>query len=361
MEFILLNAAISAEKNLWSSILMDLPIERQDVYFQPEYLQANIDSSETEALCVVCKSGAAVLVYPFLRSIIERKKVVFNQTKLRDIRTAYGYGGPVVNFAGEDHQFLEVAWSLFAKWCKTEHVITEFVRFHPLLDNVRWASSLMKSFNDRTTIPMQLDSYEIALGTSSYYRSHRQMLNKANRMGFTFHVLPASSELSWFVPLYLSTQESLSASSETKFEMDYFNKLTYGLGSNAWLGVIKQNNEIAAAALVLESRCYLHSHLMGYRQDIKTAGMTNLLYHGIAKIGAGNEKQVLHMGGGLTGSDKDSLFRFKQSLSPARASFWLGTCCHNQIQYEEVGKEWERENGPRPKNYFQFYRLPRAV
>jgi hypothetical protein len=358
MQFQLLKAAVAEEKEQWRSDLNHLPAERRDVYFRPEYIQAYVDSAEVEACCAVCKSGEAILMYPFLKSLITQEGDRAGHRALQDIQSAYGYGGPVVNGAGEDPHFLQQAWTAFSEWCVAEHIVSEFVCFHPLIDNVRWASQSMKTFEDRQTIPIMLESYEDEMLNTSYYRDHRQMINKAKRMEFSFHVLPASSELSWFVPLYAKTQEFLKAGSNTQFGMDYFKTLTDGFGENAWLGVIKQSDEITAAALVLEGPAYLHSHLMGYRRDIKTNGMTNLLYHGIAIEGVNRGKSILHMGGGLVGGEEDRLFRFKKSLSPARAQFWLGTQCHNQDQYEELGRAWESKNGPRPKNYFQFYRLP---
>lgn len=358
MEFNLLRAAVSQEKQRWLAAFGQLPAERQDVYFLPEYLQPLEDFMGVEACCAVYRSNDAILLYPFLKSVIRQQTGSPNAERLHDIESAYGYGGPVVNLAGEAPAFLNEAWSNFAEWCSMERVVSEFVRFHPLLDNVRWAPKTMKTFRDRITVPILLGSYPDDIRNSSYYRVHRQMLNKAERVGFTFHILPLQSELSWFVPLYLETQDFLQAGNDTRFGSDYFGTLAEGFDARAWLGVVKQSGEIAAAVLVLEGRTYLHSHLMGYRRNGKTAGMTNLVYHGIALEGAKRGKTVLHMGGGRTSSEEDSLFRFKESLSPERACFWLGTLCHNQAMYDDLGRQWENEHGPRPKNYLQFYHLP---
>jgi hypothetical protein len=358
MEFKLLRAAVDEERRHWLAALEQLPLDRRDVYFLPEYLQAYLNSPDITACCAVYKNGEAMLLYPFLQSRIPRNEDAPHAENLQDIQSAYGYGGPVVNVAGEDPRFLQEAWRAFSAWCAAQQIVSEFVRFHPLLDNVRWAPQSMKTFQDRLTVPIMLQSYESAMRDTSYYRVHRQMLSKAERMGFSFHALPALSELSWFVPLYQETQDFLRAGSETRFGMDYFKALADGFGDRSWLGVVKQSDTVAAAALVLEGPAYLHSHLMGYRRDIPTAGMTNLLYHGISVAGASRGKAILHMGGGRTANEQDSLFRFKESLSPERAGFWLGTLCHDQLQYDALALEWENKNGPRPKNYFQFYRLP---
>lgn len=361
LELRILRAAVSQERLQWLAAVERLPVERQDVYFLPEYLHPYEKMMDGEACCAVCEIGDAILLYPFIKSIIRMNDGLPDSIRIHDIQSAYGYGGPVVNAAGEAAEFLQQAWAKFSEWCAAENVVSEFVRFHPLLDNVRWAPIGMRTFEDRITIPMVLDRYPNDLMNSSYFRAHRQMLSKAERSGFTFHILPALNELSWFVPLYQETQDFLQAGDDTRFGMDYFRSLVEGFDTRAWMGIVKRSGEITVAVLVLEGPTWLHSHLMGYRRNMQTAGMTNLVYHGIALEGARREKTILHMGGGRTNSDEDSLFRFKKSLSPERAHFWLGTHCHDQGLYNELGGRWEKKHGPRPKNYLQFYKLPGAI
>jgi hypothetical protein len=358
MKFALLRAVVGREKREWLEAFDYLPIERRDVYFRPEYLQPFADRTGDEACCAVFRSNDAVLLYPFLNSVVESRDGLPGTERLRDIGSPYGYGGPVVNAAGEAQEFLEGAWSTFADWCSMEQVVSEFVRFHPLLDNVRWAPPAMKTFKERVTVPIMLESYPAAVWSSPYYRVHRHMLRKAERTGFTFDITAIRGEFSWFVPLYLQTQDALRAGAGTRFTREYFSSLVDGFGNRAWLGVVRHSGEVAAAVVVLEGPTYLHSHLMGYRRDIPTAGMTNLVYHGIALEGARRGKTVLHMGGGRTSSEADSLFGFKKSLSPERRHFWLGARCHNTVLYDELSRRWESQHGPRPGNYLQFYRLP---
>ena len=211
MEFNLLRAAVSQERQQWLAAFEQLPAERQDVYFLPEYLRPFEEFMGVEACCAVCRSDNAILLYPFLKSAVRPAEDSSNVERLHDIESAYGYGGPVVNVAGEAPTFLQDAWRNLAEWCSIERVVSEFVRFHPLLDNVRWAPNAMKTFKDRITVPIALGSYPTDIWNSSFYRVHRQMLSKAERVGFSFHILPLQSELSWFVPLYLETQDFLKA------------------------------------------------------------------------------------------------------------------------------------------------------
>lgn len=359
MEFNLLRAGDEKDRKQWLAAIEQLPEHRQDVYFYPEYLQTYDYLLDSEACCAVYRKDSAILIYPFLKSTIDISDDPANILEARDIQTPYGYGGPVVNELGEASEFLNEVWCHFSDWCLAEGVVSEFIRFHPLLENVRWAPMTMNTFFDRFTIPIPLGRYPEELYGTRYYKRHRQMLNKAKRVGFTFDVLPAKNELSWFFPLYEETQDFLQAANDLRFGEDYFKCLIDGFGSRAWLGVVKLSGEIVAANLVLEGKLFLHSHLMGYKQDIQTSGMTNLLQHGIALNGIKRGKTILHIGGGLSSDEKDHLFRFKKSLSPDRANFSIGTLCHNQMQYEKLGQYWEMKYGPRPKNYFQFYRLDR--
>ncbi|MBI3999213.1 MAG: GNAT family N-acetyltransferase [Candidatus Omnitrophica bacterium] len=350
MECGILKGSLETDQKRWLALYEKLPEDRQDVYFLPEYLLPYEKDDRGEALCAFAVSGDAVWLYPFLKSSI-------HGTEHFDILSAYGYAGPLVNGEGEDSSFLKKAWQGFSDWCLKENVVTEFVRFHPLLENTRWAPSEMQLFVDRQTVPILLHAYPEAVWNTSYYRVHRQMLRKAERYGYTFHVLEARKSLSWFVPLYNETQDFLSGSSATRFSSAYFESLTQGLTNNAWIGAVQYSDKIVAAVLVLEGKRFAHSHLMGYCRTGITAGMTNLVYHGIALEVAERKKTCLHMGGGRTKNEDDSLFAFKKSLSPERATFSLGTRCHSPTVYEQLGKKWESLHGPRPAGYFQFYRL----
>jgi serine/alanine adding enzyme len=358
VNFTCLRASIEAEKEHWRRLWDVLPVHRRDAYFRPEYLLASEKAGLGRAMCAAAWKENAVWLYPFLLCTTPPDLAVDLQPSF-DVIGAYGYGGPVVNAAGEDNEFLSSVWSEFRLWARANHVVGEFVRFHPLLENSRWAPSEIRVIPDRQTVPIDLNLYPGDWANSSYYRVHRNMVRKSEREGFVFKICTEpAKELNWFVPLYDDTQGFLNAGVETRFSQAYFETLIIGLGDNAWLGIVQKTDAIAAAVLVLDGETTSHCHLMGYRRLPKTAGLTNLIYHGIAFEAARRGKSILHMGGGRTGDEKDSLFKFKKSLSPKRALFEIGMQCHDTKTYALLGQKWEQAYGPRPKNYFLFYRLP---
>src|SRR5439155_25932292 len=143
---------------------------------------------------------------------------------------------------------------------------------------------------------------------------------KAVREGDKFEVVPASGAMPLFTSLYEETQERLRARAETRFPGNYFAALEHGLGENLWLGVVRKEREAVVAVLILQGSTSAHVHLLGYRRNERTGGATNLVYHGIALEAAARGLRVLHIGGGRTRNERDSLFLFKKSLAPGRGT-----------------------------------------
>ena len=357
MDFKVLKANMANDRENWKNSWQKLPPERRDVYFLPEYLLAYEADGRGEAYCAVAASGDAIWMYPFLRCKIPMSDKYGDGKAFYDIQSAYGYGGPVVNKAGENEAFLREAWDYFSDWCSHNGVVGEFCRFHPLLENQLWASPEMRVLQDRETVAIDLNYYQSAVWNDSFYRNHRHMIRRAEREGYSFRVISASEEMSWFAPKYAYTQDLLNAGSETRFGEAYFSTLVKGLGPRAWLGIVTREERIVTAVLVLQGEQWVHSHLMVYLADGPAAGMTNCLYHGVALEAARRGLSTLHMGGGNTGDREDPLFRFKASLGPDRGIFRIGMRCHNDEIYQWLCTSWEELHGPRPSGYFLVYRL----
>ncbi|MFQ5763871.1 MAG: GNAT family N-acetyltransferase [Rhodospirillales bacterium] len=298
-------------------------------------------------------------MYPFLKCPIDDSDHAREGHGLSDVQSAYGYGGPVVNGAGEDTGFLGDAWRRFAGWCAEAGVVAEFCRFHPLLDNHRWAAAETRLRDDRETVVIDLETYPAAVWDDPFFRRHRNMVRKSEREGYTFQVLSTVTpeHVSWFAPMYAETQDAMEAGAETRFGAAYFETLVDGLGGKAWIGVVDKGAQTEAAVLVIEGARFAHCHLMGYGGGGPRSGLSNCLFHGTALESARRGLRLLHVGGGKTGDGEDPLFRFKTGLSPERRMFRIGTRCHDRALYDELGALWERRNGPRPEDYFLFYRL----
>lgn len=355
MELKVLRANAIGERELWRKHWEQLPLELRDVYFSPEYLLAYEKEGKGEALCAFGQKGNSIILYPFLKCRIQKER---NQDLAYfDIMSAYGYGGPLVNWKSEDYPFIKDFWCHFSEWCKSERVVGEFCRMHPLLQNERWAPKEMKTVFDRKTVVIDLSTYPTSIWKDPFYRVHRNMIRRAQKEGFIFKKAPTQGQMDWFSRTYNHTQDILGASYETSFSQIYFNVMANLLKERAWLAIVEKDESVSVCVLVIEGASFTHCHLMCYGQDRISKGVTNFIYHNIALDASERGKKWVHMGGGNSGDEEDALFKFKSSLSPFTRNYCIGMRCHNPEVYHELGNNWEKQNGPRPRGYFLFYRI----
>src|ERR1700680_4379842 len=71
---------------------------------------------------------------------------------VRDIQSAYGYGGPLSNT--DDPEFVAAAEHAFTGWAKESNVIAEFLRFHPLVPHDRWYAGDVVSNRDTVHVDL---------------------------------------------------------------------------------------------------------------------------------------------------------------------------------------------------------------
>jgi hypothetical protein len=353
--FEILRADVPADRSRWIAACDELPPERGDVYFRPQYLEALSAIGRGRATCAIARHDGALWLHPFLQSPIAGFDEI--APRLTDVQSSYGYGGPVVNGAGESAAFLDEAWRRFGAWSKSVGVVAEFIRFHPLLDNQRWAPPGMTVTRNRTTVVVDAGTYPEAVWNDPYFRVQRHMVRRAEREGYQFGVAPFDGDLKWFSSMYDETQARLQGNAETRFDETYFNAIRDGFGEDAWLGTVTANGEIAVAVLVLSSARFGHCHLMGYRRGKLTNGMTNLVYHGIYLEAARRGLALVHMGGGATGAADDALLKFKKSLSPETREFSIGMLVRDEEAYGAIERAWLDRGKKRPPGFFMFYRL----
>jgi hypothetical protein len=351
--FEVVKASEPSGRQKWLAAWEALPVERRDVYFHPGYLEALEMIGRGRATCAMAAAGDARWLYPFLEVPIDSNAA---GREIFDIQSGYGYGGPVVNAAGELSSFIHDVWEQFDTWSAAEGIVAEFVRFHPLLDNRRWAPRAMSIVHNRTTVVADAQSYPDAVWKDPQFRVQRHMVRRAEREGYSFEILPFDGDLRWFSDLYDLTHERLAGGSETRFPLEYFEALRDQFRGRAWLGVVREQSEILVAALVLNSEAFAHCHLMGYRRARLTNGSTNLVYHGIYLEAARRGLSLVHMGGGTSGAPDDALLKFKSSLSPLMREFFIGKLVRDENAWLALERQCRAAGRERPPGFFLFYR-----
>ena len=125
-------------KKYWKKILDKNNIN--DILYFPEYLMLWELNGDGIAKNFFYKCDYGIVLYPFLIRKINDLEF-FQQMKIDeifyDITSPYGYGGPLVKPYNKSDKklLLEGFIKEFSLFCKKNNIVSEFTRFHPLMEN----------------------------------------------------------------------------------------------------------------------------------------------------------------------------------------------------------------------------------
>ena len=343
------------EKQKW-----DRTIQRfikKDVYYFQEYcsLYYLMGDGEPQLALFEDKKGNMVC-YPFIKRAID---LPFMDNKLSqdfDIITPYGYGGPLTQNSSEQiiHDFrLE-----FDEYCQKNNIISEFIRFHPLLKNHEYLEGLIDVVYDRETVYIDLTKSEEEI-LSNYHKNHRRNINKATRNKLEFRVFEkehALQNIDSFYHLYKATMDKLNASAYYYFSRDYIKDLLSGLSDNSMIAAVFLERKMISAALCMYEDGYLHYHLGCSDKEFLSLGTNIFQFHHIALWGKQQGLHTFHLGGGYIG--RDSLFEFKHRFNKeGTVGFYIGKKIHNLDKYNLLVSGWEKYyNQKLTGDFFPAYR-----
>lgn len=293
-----------------------------------------------------------------------------------DVTSVYGYGGPLAS-SNVSPEFLEEAWNeLLGAW-RERGVISAFTRFHPLLQNARFAQGVrdeLSLFNGPAAIlcgnTVSIDLLKSdAEQFQQYQKNLRNDLRKAYASGFEINEVDFGATASHFIELYTQTMNRRQASGEYMIDRDWLVKFVHSLGNRCSLLSARLNGQITAILLVMEYRGFVHAHLTGIDDRFTSHSPLKPLLDGTRSWATARGNRIFHLGGGI-GARQDSLFQFKRHFSPDTNPFHIGCWVLNRELYFELSGDSEREAGsvlnsmsdePRPFPAYRFVLPERPV
>ena len=134
---------LSRDGATWDERLSRLAADLRDVYFTAGYHLVWERNGDGEARGAVLETPEGTVLYPFLvRRLADAPMLGDEWRGYLDITSAYGYGGPLVSTpdggpadATRRVRLLGLFRAEFSAWCREQRIVSEFIRFHPLLEN----------------------------------------------------------------------------------------------------------------------------------------------------------------------------------------------------------------------------------
>lgn len=263
-----------------------------------------------------------------------------------DFITPYGYGGWIIEGEATQNLFLS-----YEKWCLEHNIVSEFVRYHPVIENHISTHDCYEVIPLGGTICMDISSSQVIW--ENITSKNRNMIRKAQKSGLKIHSGNSPELYEEFRSIYNATMDKDNADGYYYFGEEFYNSILNDLKDESQIFYAELEGKIIAASIILATNGRLNYHLSGSLREFQNLAPTNLLLYETAVWGSENGYKTLHLGGGV-GSREDSLFKFKKAFNrqePHR--FNIGKKIFNQVKYDELLNL--RDNLPE-SSFFPKYR-----
>jgi len=346
-----------SEYSKWEQIILSFP--QYDVYYLNDYVKPfqahgdgeplliSYDNGKLRAVKVVMKRDIG-LFEPFLGKI--------ENNKYFDFVTPYGYGGFLFDGIVTNIELSEFK-NQYDLFCEEYNIISDFVRYHPIISNSNNMRSISNVKDLGHTISMDLSS-EIIIW-NNIISKNKNMIRKAQKSGIEILHNKSRELLVKFINIYSNEMDRDNADPYYYFGEEFYNSIFTDLKDNYEIFYAVLDERIIAMSIILYANKRMHYHLSGTCFEYRNLAPTNLLLYEAACWGCKQDFKIFHLGGGL-GSSEDNLFKFKKSFNRnSKHQFSIGKMICNQDIYNKM-VELRRKEDPSFNMESLFFPLYRA-
>ncbi len=263
-----------------------------------------------------------------------------------DFATPYGYGGWIIE--GEQTQELFTAYE---NWIKENGIVSEFVRFHPLIKNHEGCSAFYKVIQLGEVVHMDLSSPENIWDNIT--SKNRNMIRKAIKNEVKVYNGRFPEIFERFREIYNKTMDKDDAEDYYYFKPNFYISLLEDLPHNSQVFWAEKNKQVIAASIMVYANGHMNYHLSGSQREFGSLSPGNLLLYNAALWGCANGYKTFYLGGGV-GSGEGSLFRFKRAFYKGDLNrFYIGKKIYDGRKYNELTDMRKEIENP---DYFPKYR-----
>lgn len=307
----------------------------KDIYFEEHYGKLYEEHENGESKVFEFDGKYGKVIYMFIKRPIPQK---INHKQYYDIITPYGYGGPLIVDYDEStkHLLIEEFNTMFKSYCEENNIVSEFVRFHPIEENVNDFEDVYETVYGGKTVGTNLADYDEPY-RKEFSKSCRRDVRKAFNNNITYNIIEQPEEINKFLDIYYGTMDRKEASEYYYFDQEYFNKSIKYFQDNIILIEAIYEDEVISKGFYFVYGDYIHVHLSGTKDGYLKLGPEYVLNYAATIWGKENGYKLIHHGGGRTTSDDDSLLRNKKKYSRnTEFTFHIGKKIWNEEIYNEL-------------------------
>jgi Uncharacterized protein involved in methicillin resistance len=335
------------DKNSWNDTVKSF--ERHDVYYLNEYVSAfRYASDGTPLLLDYCGNSMRLCYAVQQRDIAEDAGFcgMLEQGRYYDWSTPYGYGGPLTERLNEPD--LRDFFRLLYEYCRSNRIVSQFIRFHPLLQNQREFMDFCAPRRLKQTVFMDTSSRESI--DANLEARNRGAIKKAQKAGVTIETGNGKEARSEFVSMYRETMLRRNAAGYYFFSDAFFDDFFANMEGRYCLFRALLGDRTVSSAVILYCNGKMHYHLSASAWAYRSFAPNNLLLYTAACRGTEKGYGKFHLGGGV--ENEDSLLLFKRSFNKSGLiDFYIGRTIFCEEAYRELldiraasDPQFEREN-----------------
>lgn len=319
-----------------------------DVYYLSGYVKAFHIHGDGDPFLLYYEENGLCAIYVYMR----RNTALYG---IYDSITPYGYGG--VLFEGDtSEENLKAFWKAYVTKMHEEHIVDNFVRYHPLLKNADPMRSISNVIDLGKTVAFDLTSPEVIW--NNIISKNRNMIRKAEKNGIEILHGKGMKLFAEFESIYNSTMDKDHAEKYYYFSKAFYKSIHNDLRDNYELFYAVLDGQIIAISIMLFGNDQMHYHLSGSLLEYRHLAPSNLLLYKAALWGCEHGYKTFHLGGGV-GNEEDNLYKFKAAFNRnSNYQFSIGKQVFDQEKYDELVRI-RKENDSKfveTSNFFPLYR-----
>lgn len=313
--------------------------------------EIEIQQHESPVLLVAYSQSEHICFPLIIKSIPE--------TNLFDATSVYGYCGPVASkpFNELAPELIDFFKNGFIDYCNQNKIISVFSRLHALIPQRDFFQNFGEVIDLNKTVAIDL-TMSLDEQRKAFRKSNKSEINQLKgKKGYVFHQVDTKDDKSIreFVTIYHETMKRVEAKPYYFFDFNYFKQLLNNPCFECDLLIVLKDDTMAAGAIFTRTNSIMQYHLAGTKEAFIQDTPMKLILDEARKIGKEKGLKYLHLGGGVGGSDEDSLFRFKSGFSKNFFQFSVWNLIVNQEEYDKLVKEKDVKQEDYP-NFFPLYR-----
>jgi hypothetical protein len=275
-------------------------------------------------------------------------------TNFFDCTSVYGYCGLISNIDIKDIPSEKILYfkEQLLMFFESNAIVAAFSRLHPLIATDVFFNNfgLVKDINKTVAIDLRLSPEE---QRAQYRKSFKLQLKKLRREGFEVVKAQTKEEIDTFIEIYYETMHRVEASEKYFFNHGYFHSFIDTKCFKAIVLVAKTQGKIVAGAIFTIANNIMQYHLAGTAETYLKDRPMKLILDEARLLGNELGLDFLHLGGGVGGSDEDSLFYFKSGFSNYRCEYKTWQMIVDHEKYNELV---EKTTADVNSSFFPLYR-----